>query len=79
MVTVITLTGLSVGSLLGGSAVVESIFLWPGTGSMVVTAIANRDYLLIQGYVLVMGVVFVTVNLITDILYRVVDPRVRER
>lgn len=78
MITVITLTGLSIGSLLGGTAVVESIFVWPGIGSLVLTAISNRDYPIIQGYVLWMAIIFMIVNLITDLLYRLFDPRVRE-
>ena len=78
MITVITLTGLSIGSLLGGPAVVESIFVWPGIGSLVLTAISNRDYPIIQGYVLWMAIIFMIVNLITDLLYRLFDPRVRE-
>lgn len=78
MITVITLTGLSIGSLLGGTAVVESIFVWPGIGSLVLTAISNRDYPIIQGYVLWLAIIFMIVNLITDLLYRLFDPRVRE-
>ena len=78
MITVITLTGLSIGSLMGGTTVVESIFVWPGVGSLVLSAIANRDYPIIQGYVLWMGCIFVVINLITDLLFRVFDPRVRE-
>lgn len=77
MVTIITLTGLSIGSLIGGTAVVESIFVWPGMGSMVLNAISNRDYPIIQGYVLWMGCMFVLISLIVDVLYKVVDPRVR--
>lgn len=78
MITVVTLTGLSVGSLMGGTAVVESIFVWPGIGSLLLTAIMNRDYPIIQGYVLWMAAIFIVVNLITDLLYKVFDPRVRE-
>lgn len=78
MITVITLTGLSIGSLMGGTAVVESIFLWPGIGSVLLNAIANRDYPIIQGYVLWIAVIFIIINLITDLLYRVFDPRVRD-
>lgn len=78
MITVITLTGLSIGSLMGGTAVVESIFVWPGIGSVVLNAITNRDYPIIQGYVLWMAVIFIVVNLITDLLYRLFDPRVRD-
>lgn len=77
MVTVITLTGLSIGSLIGGTAVVESIFVWPGIGNLVLSAISNRDYPVIQGYVLWMGCMFVLINLMVDVLYHVFDPRVR--
>ena len=78
MITVITLTGLSMGSLMGGTAVVESIFVWPGIGNLVLSAISNRDYPIIQAYVLWMAVIFIMINLITELLYRIVDPRVRE-
>ena len=77
MITVITLTGLSIGSLMGGTAVVESIFVWPGVGSLALSAIANRDYPIIQAYVLWMAVMFIIINLITDLLYKIIDPRVR--
>ena len=78
MITVITLTGLSIGSLMGGTAVVESIFVWPGVGSLALSAIANRDYPIIQAYVLWMAVMFIIINLITDLLYKIIDHRVRE-
>lgn len=78
MITVITLTGLSIGSLMGGTAVVESIFVWPGVGSLALSSIANRDYPIIQAYVLWMAVMFIIINLITDLLYKIIDPRVRE-
>ena len=78
MITVITLTGLSIGSLMGGTAVVESIFVWPGVGSLALSAIANRDYPIIQAYVLWMALMFIIINLITDLLYKIIDPRVRE-
>lgn len=78
MITVITLTGLSIGSLMGGTAVVESIFVWPGVGNLGLSAIANRDYPIIQAYVLWMAVMFIIINLITDLLYKIIDPRVRE-
>lgn len=77
MMTLTTLTGLSIGSLMGGTAIVESIFVWPGIGKLVLSAISNRDYPVIQGYVLWMGCMFVVINLIVDLLYRVFDPRVR--
>ena len=78
MITVITQTGLSIGSLMGGTAVVESIFVWPGVGRLALSAIANRDYPVIQAYVLWMAVMFIIINLITDLLYKIIDPRVRE-
>ena len=78
MITVITLTGLSLGSLLGGSAIIESIFLWPGLGNMALSAIRMRDYPLIQGYVIFTAFIFVVINLIIDLLYAILDPRIRK-
>lgn len=77
LVTIITLLTLSVGSLLGGTAIVESIFMWDGVGKMAVDAINMRDYPIIQAYVMWMAVIYVLVNLITDLSYRVLDPRIR--
>lgn len=77
MLTIITLMALSVGSLLGGTTIVESIFMWDGVGKMAVDAITMRDYPVIQAYVAWMAVIYVSVNLITDILYHYLDPRVR--
>ncbi|MBY4797601.1 ABC transporter permease [Collinsella sp. AGMB00827] len=77
MVTIVTLLMLSIGSLLGGTAIVESIFMWDGVGKLAVDAITMRDYPLIQAYVMWMSIVFVMVNLIADISYRAIDPRVR--
>ncbi|KAF5054120.1 Nickel transport system permease protein NikB [anaerobic digester metagenome] len=77
MLTLINLIGLSVGHLLGGAAIVETIFSWHGIGSMVVEAIGVRDYPLIQGYVIWMAIIFVTVNLIVDISYHLLDPQIR--
>lgn len=77
LLTISTLLALSIGSLLGGTAIVESIFMWPGVGKMAVDAIAMRDYPVIQAYVMWMAVIFVCVNLVADILYRVLDPRIR--
>ncbi len=76
MITIITLVGLSIGSLMGGSAVIEAIFVWPGIGSLALNAIFNRDYPVIQGYVLWMAIIFVLINLITDLLYKFIDPRI---
>ena len=77
MLTVATLLALSIGSLLGGTAIVESIFLWDGVGKMAVDAITMGDYPVIQAYVMWMAVIYVLVNLATDLLYRRLDPRVR--
>lgn len=77
MLTVLTLLALSVGSLLGGTAIVETIFMWDGVGKMAVDAITMRDYPVIQAYVVWMAVIYVVINLITDILYHYLDPRIR--
>lgn len=77
MLTIITLLSLSIGSLLGGTAIVETIFMWDGVGKMAVDAINMRDYPIIQAYVAWMAVIYVVLNLITDILYHCLDPRVR--
>lgn len=77
MLTIITLLALSIGSLLGGTAIIESIFMWEGVGKLAVDSITMRDYPLIQAYVVWMAIIYVVVNLITDILYHVLDPRIR--
>ena len=77
MLTIVTLLALSIGSLLGGTAIVESIFMWDGVGKMAVDAITMRDYPVIQAYVIWMAVIYVMVNLITDIIYCYLDPRIR--
>ena len=77
LVTIITLLTLSIGSLLGGTAIVESIFMWDGVGKMAVDAINMRDYPVIQAYVMWMAIIYVLVNLITDLSYRFLDPRIR--
>lgn len=77
LVTILTLLMLSVGSLLGGTAIVESIFMWDGVSKLAVDAINMRDYPMIQAYVMWMAVIYVAVNLITDLSYRVLDPRIR--
>ena len=77
MVTILTLLTLSIGSLLGGTAIVESIFLWDGVGKLAVDAINLRDYPMIQAYVMWMAILYVCVNLVTDLSYRMLDPRIR--
>ena len=76
LVMIITLLALSTGSLLGGTAIVETIFMWDGVGKMAVDAILMRDYPLIQAYVVWMAVIYVVINLMADLLYRYLDPRV---
>ena len=77
MLTIVTLLALSIGSLLGGTAIVESIFMWDGVGKMAVDAITMRDYPVIQVYVIWMAIIYVCVNLFTDIFYHYLDPRIR--
>ena len=75
---IVTLVALSVGTLLGGSVVVETIFRWPGLGKLVMDAITARDYPVIQGFVIFTSCVYVLINLAADICYRRLDPRVEE-
>ena len=77
MLTIITLLALSIGNLLGGTAIGENIFMWDGVGKLAVDAINMRDYPIIQAYVAWMAVIYVLVNLVTDIVYHYLDPRVR--
>ena len=77
LVTIITLLTLSIGSLLGGTAIVESIFMWDGVGKLAVDAINMRDYPIIQAYVMWMAIIYGVVNLITDLSYHFLDPRIR--
>ena len=78
LVPVVTLIGLQVGFLLGGAVVVESIFSWPGIGRLAVGAILSSDTPMAQGTIIVLSVGFILVNLLVDVLYAVLDPRVRE-
>lgn len=77
MIPVLTLVGLQFGALLAGAIVTETIFSWPGIGRLTVAAISNRDYALVQGCILAIGLTYVLVNLLTDVLYMVVNPRIR--
>ncbi|MDY2627703.1 MAG: nickel ABC transporter permease [Lachnospiraceae bacterium] len=78
LLPLITMFGLSFGSLLGGTAVVEIIFNYPGLGILAVSAVQNRDYPLIQGFVLWIAFIYMLVNLVVDISYDLIDPRIRE-
>lgn len=79
MLPVITVCGMSIGSLLAGSVVTETLYSWPGLGTMAVSAIFERDYPIVQGFVLLMGMVVVGVNLLVDLSYGLLDPRIRSR
>ncbi len=77
MIPILTLLGLQFGALLAGAIVTEMIFSWPGIGRLTVSAISNRDYALVQGCLLAVGLTYVLVNLLTDVLYLLVNPRIR--
>ncbi len=77
LLPVITLLGLEIGTMLGGAVITETVFAWPGIGRLVVTAIYQRDYPLVQAAVMVIAFIFVFVNLIVDIAYTYVDPRIQ--
>ncbi len=78
LVPIVTIVGLQFGALLAGAIVTEKIFSWPGLGRLVVDAISNRDYALVQGCLLSIGLTYVLVNLLTDVVYRWVNPRMRD-
>jgi ABC-type dipeptide/oligopeptide/nickel transport system permease component len=78
MIPIITVLGLQFGALLAGAIVTETIFSWPGIGRLTIQAIGNRDYYLVQGCILAIGLTYVAVNLMTDLLYTVVNPRIRQ-
>jgi dipeptide transport system permease protein len=77
LVPILTVLGLQVGSLLGGAVLTETIFSWPGIGKWLIDAIGRRDYPVVQAGILVSALVFITVNLVVDLLYGVVNPRIR--
>jgi ABC-type dipeptide/oligopeptide/nickel transport system permease component len=76
LMPVLTLIGLRMGGLLGGAVVTETIFAWPGMGRLVIQAIYTRDFVLVQGVVLFFALIRVTINVLTDIVYVRVDPRI---
>lgn len=77
LIPVITVVGLELGTLLSGSIIVETVFSWPGSGSLLITALNARDYPLVTGLVMTYTAAFVLINLIIDALYAIVDPRIR--
>jgi ABC-type dipeptide/oligopeptide/nickel transport system permease component len=78
MLPILTVLGLQFGALLAGAIVTEKIFSWPGIGRLTIDAIGNRDYFLVQGCILAIGLTYVLVNLLTDVLYSVANPRIRQ-
>ncbi len=77
LIPVVTVVGVQFGTLIAGAVIVESVFAWPGIGRLLVNAVNDRDFPLVQGIVLLVAVGFVLVNLVVDLLYPVIDPRVR--
>jgi len=77
LIPITTVVGLRFGYMLGGAVVTETVFAWPGMGRLLVTAVEQRDIPIVQGVLLVFGTAFVLINLIVDILYSVIDPRIR--
>ncbi|MEM2552913.1 MAG: ABC transporter permease, partial [Sulfolobales archaeon] len=78
MIPIITIMGIQVGALLGGAVITETVFAWPGIGSLLIDSLFYRDYPLAQGIILFIVFVFIVINIITDVLYAYIDPRVRE-
>ena len=78
MIPVITVLGLQFGALLAGAIVTEKIFSWPGIGRLTIDAISNRDYYVVQGCILAIGLTYVAVNFMTDLVYSVLNPRIRQ-
>jgi ABC-type dipeptide/oligopeptide/nickel transport system permease component len=77
MIPIVTVVGLELGTLLSGSIIVETVFAWPGSGSLLITALNARDYPLVTGIVMTYTVAFVSINLLIDGLYAIIDPRIR--
>lgn len=77
LIPIVTVVGLELGTLLSGSIIVETVFAWPGIGSLLITGVTSRDYPLVTGVVMMYTVAFVAINLVIDALYAVIDPRIR--
>ena len=77
LIPVVTMLGIQFGGLLGGAVIVEAIFDWPGLGRLLVTSISSRDYAVVQGTILLAASAFLVVNLLTDLTYGLLDPRIR--
>ena len=77
LLTIITMFGMSIGSILGGTRIIETIFEYRGLGKMAADAITNRDYFLMQGYVIWTAIIYVVINLLVDILYKYLNPKIK--
>jgi peptide/nickel transport system permease protein/oligopeptide transport system permease protein len=77
LIPVVTIIGLQFGAVLTGAVITETVFAWPGIGRLLIQSIGVRDYPLVQGCILLIAVTYVAVNLLTDLLYGVLDPRIR--
>jgi len=77
LIPLLTMTGMQFGFLLGGTVIVETVFAWPGIGRLAIMAIQTRDLPLLQGCILVLTIIFVTINLMVDIVYAFIDPRIK--
>ena len=77
MIPVLTYSGLILGGFMNGSVVVEQVFAWPGVGRMALTAVSGRDFPVVQGVVIMIGVFYIVINLLVDILYVLIDPRIK--
>jgi ABC-type dipeptide/oligopeptide/nickel transport system permease component len=77
LIPIVTVVGLQFGLLLGGAVLTETVFAWPGLGRLIVDSILARDYPVIQGTILIFGLLYILVNLAVDILYALIDPRIR--
>jgi ABC-type dipeptide/oligopeptide/nickel transport system permease component len=77
LIPIVTVLGIQFGRLLGGAVIVESVFAWPGVGRLILQSVLNRDYLVVQGALLLLVIAFIVINLLVDLLYGVLDPRIR--
>jgi ABC-type dipeptide/oligopeptide/nickel transport system permease component len=77
LIPIVTVVGLQFGGLLGGAVIIETVFAWPGVGRLLIDAISQRDYNVVQAAIVVIAITFVTINLLVDLLYGYLDPRVR--
>jgi len=78
MIPIVTIMGIQIGALLGGAVITETVFAWPGIGSLLVDSLFYRDYPLAQGIILFIVMVFIAINILVDVIYAYIDPRVRE-